>query len=53
MKGKLIIDGNAIYEIDEECMRELKRKNAENEEGKSKGVNGSGCRISNLNHKYK
>lgn len=26
MKGKLIIDGNAIYEIDEECMNYLKNK---------------------------
>lgn len=29
MKGKLIIDGNAIYEIDEECMRNLQKKKRE------------------------
>jgi len=53
MKGELIIDGNAIYEIDEECMREMKIKNEENDEGRRKGENGGGCRINTLNRNYK
>jgi len=26
MKGRIVIDGNAFYEIDEECMRKKKKK---------------------------
>jgi len=35
MSRKLIIDGNAVYEIDEECM--LRRKIRDGEKGKSEG----------------
>ena len=38
MSRKLIIDGNAVYEIDEECMLR-KRVDAEKEEKKSTGNN--------------
>ena len=31
MKGKLIIDGNAVYEIDEECMRQMEINKNQNE----------------------
>ena len=27
MSARLIIDGNAVYEIDEECMRKQRKKN--------------------------
>jgi len=33
MKVKLIIDGNAIYEIDEECMRQMEIKENKYEAG--------------------
>ena len=41
MKRKLIIDGNAIYEIDEECMKkrereEMERKQKGKEENKKR-----------------
>lgn len=32
MKGKLIIDGNAVYEIDEECMRTKEKKEQQERE---------------------
>lgn len=35
MSRKLIIDGNAVYEIDEECM--LRRKIRDGEKDKSEG----------------
>lgn len=28
MRNRLIIDGNAVYEIDEECMRKKQNKNS-------------------------
>lgn len=31
--GKLIIDGNSVYEIDEECIREKEKKKQEKKEG--------------------
>lgn len=36
MKRKLIIDGNAVYELDEECMleKEIKEKQEKKEEYK-------------------
>lgn len=30
--GKLIIDGNSVYEIDEECIRRKEREKREREE---------------------
>ncbi|HJA71715.1 MAG TPA: hypothetical protein IAA07_09095 [Candidatus Lachnoclostridium stercoravium] len=30
MSSRLIIDGNAVYEIDEDCMRENERQRIEN-----------------------
>ncbi|MDO5541261.1 MAG: hypothetical protein Q4F83_14560 [Eubacteriales bacterium] len=38
MKNRIVIDGNAFYEIDEACMRELERR--------GKGKNGRGEEIS-------
>lgn len=32
MYSKLIIDGNAVYEIDEECMRKRGRQNTQKEQ---------------------
>ena len=32
MKRKLIIDGNAVYEIDEDCMLKRRRKEKEKKE---------------------
>lgn len=29
MRNRLIIDGNAVYEIDEECMKQKQIKNSE------------------------
>lgn len=31
--GKLIIDGNSVYEIDEECIREKEKKKQGKKEG--------------------
>ncbi len=37
MKGKLVIDGNSVYELDEECIRRRKDQDKEREkEGKNK-----------------
>jgi len=44
MKGKLIIDGNAIYEIDEDCMRQLEIKKRENKTGDDDDFEWEGCR---------
>ena len=32
MSSRIIIDGNAIYEVDEECLRKKKKKETEQEE---------------------
>lgn len=32
MSSRIIIDGNAIYEVDEECLRKKKEKEKEQEE---------------------
>ena len=32
MRSRIIIDGNAIYEVDEECLRKKKKKEKEQEE---------------------
>lgn len=32
MSSRIIIDGNAIYEVDEECLRKKKKKKKEQEE---------------------
>lgn len=32
--GRLIIDGNSVYEIDEECMRQKEQKERKQEEVK-------------------
>lgn len=32
MSSRIIIDGNAIYEVDEECLRKKKKKEKEKEE---------------------
>lgn len=32
MSSRIIIDGNAIYEVDEECLRKKKKKEKEQEE---------------------
>lgn len=38
MKGKIVIDGNAFYEIDEECMkRKQERREKEQERNDRKG----------------
>ena len=34
MYSKIMIDGNSIYEIDEECLRQKKRKRREKERQK-------------------
>ncbi|MEY8390016.1 hypothetical protein AALA98_01370 [Lachnospiraceae bacterium 45-W7] len=37
MKGKLVIDGNSVYELDEDCMRKRREQDKEREkEGKGK-----------------
>lgn len=36
MYSRLIIDGNAVYEIDEECMRKRGRQNALREPAEKK-----------------
>ena len=32
MSSRIIIDGNAIYKVDEECLRKKKKKEKEQEE---------------------
>lgn len=32
MSSRIIIDGNAIYEVDEDCLRKKKKKEKEQEE---------------------
>lgn len=32
MSSRIIIDGNAIYEVDEECLRKKKKKEKEQED---------------------
>ncbi len=39
--NRLIIDGNAVYEIDEECMRQKER----NERRRNQGYKGGRCGI--------
>ena len=34
--GKLIIDGNSVYEIDEECIRRKEKEKQKNKEEKNK-----------------
>ena len=34
--GKLIIDGNSVYEIDEECSRRKEKEKQKNKEEKNK-----------------
>lgn len=36
MSSRIIIDGNAIYEVDEECLRKKKKKEKEQEEENEK-----------------
>ncbi len=37
MKGKLVIDGNSVYELDEECIRKKREQDKEREkEGKGR-----------------
>lgn len=36
MSSRIIIDGNAIYEVDEECLRKKKKKEKEQEEEREK-----------------
>lgn len=37
MKGKLVIDGNSVYELDEECIRKKREHDKEREkEGKGR-----------------
>ena len=33
MSGKLIIEGNAVYELDEECIRQMKKKSEKQKAG--------------------
>lgn len=35
--GKLIIDGNSVYELDEECMREKERRGKEQKQERDDG----------------
>lgn len=35
MKNKLVIDGNAVYEIDEDCMRKRNDEEKKNKENKN------------------
>lgn len=44
MKGKLIIDGNAIYEVDEECIHHMEIKRKENKNGDDDDCEWEGCR---------
>lgn len=39
MKTRLIIDGNAVYEIDEECMEKKRREQQEREKRKKEKEN--------------
>ena len=36
MSSRIIIDGNAIYEVDEECLRKKKEKEQEKQQEKRK-----------------
>lgn len=36
MSSRIIIDGNAIYEVDEECLRKKKEKEHEKQQEKRK-----------------
>ena len=36
MNSRLVIDGNAVYEIDEECMKKKERNRTEKNEGERK-----------------
>lgn len=38
MYSKIMIDGNSIYEIDEECLRQKERKRREKERQKEKKI---------------
>ena len=38
MKTKLIIDGNAVYEVDQECMERRRREKEEQERKRKKAV---------------
>lgn len=38
MKTKLIIDGNAVYEVDKECMERRRREKEERERKRKKAV---------------
>lgn len=35
--GKIIIDGNSVYEVDEECIRRRERRENREEEEKGRG----------------
>ena len=39
--GKLIIDGNSVYEVDEECVRRREAKNSPKEEQKKRDTGGA------------
>lgn len=39
MSSRIIIDGNAIYEVDEECLRKKKEKEEEHEKQQEKHKN--------------
>lgn len=41
MKTRLIIDGNAVYEIDEECEECQQKNRKKQEEGKTRSVKNS------------
>lgn len=40
METRLVIDGNAVYETDEACLRQ--REGRKNDSGKGRGQNGGG-----------
>lgn len=39
MSSRIIIDGNAIYEVDEECLRKKKEQEEEHEKQREKRKN--------------
>ena len=45
MSSRIIIDGNAIYEVDEECLRKKKEKEQEEEHEKQQEKRRIRCRI--------
>lgn len=45
MMGKLIIDGNQVYELDEECMRQKENERKQLKEKNRRGNCSAGIRV--------